>query len=195
MPRTGSSNPVGSMTNPVAPIISSPFLPHPGTTPPANTGRGSNLPGRNHGVPGSIGASYYAPYYAPYYSAPYYDYYYPQVTIPGLPPGARHEDYVDPRIDHGYSHDASFSPIPEAVHEPAPPSVVYPLDLRMIVREPQPNRVIQLPAVGTARPDVIRQSGQPWGSFRSRGIETLYFDDFTVVFGVDGRVTSTRLLE
>lgn len=188
-------NPVGPMTNPVAPIIQSPFLPHPATTPAApNSGRGG-APYVDHRR--VIGAPYYAPYY-PAYSAPYYDYGYLQgipttITIPGLPPGARYEDYIDPRTE--YNHAASSDPYFDAPPEPAPAITIYYVyepEPNRIIREPQPNRVVHPPAVGTSRPDVILQFGQPWGSFKCRGIETLYFDDVTVVLGTDGRVTSAR---
>jgi hypothetical protein len=198
------TNPVGRMTNPVAPIIPSPFFPHPATTPPLNLpnyGR-SGAPYVDHhreSYPSYIGPSYMA---APYYNAyPYYSYDYNYlgftstlVTIPGLPPGARYEDYRDTRYDSyqaatAYSEAESAAPAHETPYLYVPQPEPEP---RFIVREPQPDRVIERPGVGTARADVLKKFGHPWGSIVSQGIETLFFDDITVVLGMDARVTSTR---
>ena len=179
---TPSSNPVGRMTNPVQPIIQSPFMPHPATTP---TGVLRHpVRGRNNVVVPVYAAPYF---YQPYYSQPI-----PTViTIPGLPPGARYEDYRDTRYEGHWA--PSFDTGPNTYSPPAPANTVtYEPEPRWIIHEPQPDRVVQPPAAGTARADVIKQFGEPWGRITIGGVETLYFDGVNVVIGADGRVTSRR---
>jgi hypothetical protein len=170
------------MSNPIAPIVPSPFFPHPGTTStvlPGTINRGFALGGA------VVGAPYF------------YDYPYNQgitsttITIPGLPPGARYEDYIDPRNSYRGLSPAqeSYPPQPEpsrVLQQPEP-------ELRLIIREPDPNRVIQVPTIGTSRADVIKKLGEPWGVITVRGVDTLYFEDVSVVIGTDGRVTAARL--
>jgi len=180
---------IGPMGNPVAPIIPSPFSPVPGTTPPARQGIGN----RFHGGANVVGVPV-APYYplgAPYaYSDSYLQ---PPITIPGLLPGARYEDYMDPR---DYNRTTTYIPVPDTSRGPASVGTTYcppEPELRMIVREPRPDRVVQPPAVGTLRADVIRQLGEPWGTIQVHGgPETLLLDGVTVIIGTDGRVSSTR---
>jgi hypothetical protein len=205
------TNPVAPMTNPVGPAIASPNIHYPGTTPtvanPAqgrggrgndnrpnndsdnrNDGRGSRGgDGRGNGrgrevVVVPVPADYYYPTF-------YYEPTVPTVTIPGQLPG----------VPYQYNNRAtSFNPTPDKP-APTPPTSTFvyvpqpdPDEPRLIINEPRPNRVVQPPAAGTSRSDVILRYGQPWGQFSTRGIETLYFDGLTVVFGPDGRVTSTR---
>ena len=139
----------------------------------------------------------YAPapyYYQPYYSAPYF---YPQIptviTIPGLVPGARYEDYRDTRLEGNWA----TSSYPDPRSTPASASTFsyitrYEPEPRLIIRLPEPNRVVHPPPVGASRADVLKQFGEPWGRITVRGIETLYFDDLNVVIGADGRVASAR---
>jgi hypothetical protein len=136
----------------------------------------------------------FVPVPAPYYYYPD-NYYYPPsptVSVPGQLPQRRSD----------YERQTSFNPNPNipaaAAGTPAstfvyePPPQVY-SEPRMIINEPQPNRVLQAPTLGTSRADVLQRLGDPFGVIQSRGNDTLYFDGgLIVVFGPDGRVIETR---
>jgi hypothetical protein len=186
------SNPVAPMGNPVAPIISSPYVRYGGTSPtvvvpePARGNRGNNGRGRDGRdvvyVPVAVPTYYYPPSYN------YYPEYEPTpATVPGQLPGVRY-DYSQ--------RQGAFNSTPNT-QAPAPPAstVVYIPQSEVysepIVNEPRPNRVIQPPAIGTSRADVVASLGQPWGTVSARGQETLYFDGLTVVLA-DGRVIQVR---
>jgi len=194
------TNPVAPMSNPIQPILPPPSTRSGGTRPvdvipeqsrgnragngPGSNGQGQRGRGRDVvAVPVAVPAYYYPPYY-----------YYPELepappTIPGQLPGVRY-DYTSPM---------SLDVAPNAAPVAAPPSAfiyipqteVY-TEPRLIINEPRPDRVIQPPAIGTSRTDVIAQLGQPWGSIRARGQETLYYDDLVVLIGSDGRVSQVR---
>lgn len=195
------TNPIAPMGNPIQPVIPSPFMRYGGTTPTvvipqqSRGGRGYNASGgNNQGQRGGRDVVYVPVAVPTYYYPPSY-YYQPEyepspVTIPGQLPGGRYD----------YSRATSFNPSPNAppatppastfVYEPQPELYFEP---RMIINEPRPNRVLEPPAIGTSRADVVGRLGQPWGTVTARGTETLYFDGgLVVVIAADGRVIQVR---
>jgi hypothetical protein len=204
------ANPVAPMSNPVSPAIASPYIRYGGTTPTQPAGRGNdnrpNNNGNNNNGGGQRGGGngrggrdvVYVPVYVPspdyYYPGVYNQPTQPSVTIPGQLPGVPYQ-----YNNANNNSVGSFYPTAEKPAATPPTSSFYyipqpdPDEPRIIVNEPVFNRPqVKPPAVGTTRADVIARYGKPWGQFSSRGIETLYFEGLTVVFGPDGRVTSTR---
>jgi hypothetical protein len=191
------SNPIAPMGNPVAPVL--PFVRY-GTTPtvvvpeaPRGGNRGNNGRGRGRDtvfVPVPVPTYYYP---SDYYPEPRYE----TVTVPGQLPTRRYE-YSDSyetqpqgQVNFNSGRNPSASTPPASTFVGAPQTEYY-TEPRMIINEPRPNRVVVPPTIGTSRADVVARMGQPWGSFQSRGQETLYFDGVTVVLGTDGRVIQIR---
>jgi hypothetical protein len=72
------------------------------------------------------------------------------------------------------------------------PEPAFVPEQNIIVTPPEPDRVVVPPAIGTSRADVLARFGEPWGSMRTGGKETLYFrGDLTLVFE-GGKVSEVR---
>jgi hypothetical protein len=127
-----------------------------------------------------VGAPYYGPYVSPEYL--YYPYT-PPATVPGQLPGA----YREPEPS------TIYVPVPVPAVNPAPVEepIYYP-EPNIIITPPEPERILQPPALGTTRADVIARYGQPWGSIWARGKETLYFTGGLTLVLEDGKVTQIR---
>jgi hypothetical protein len=123
---------------------------------------------------------YYSPFYSPFY-APYYPYMMP-APIPGQLPGV----YSVPETVDVVPPDPALYELPNAA---AAPIEVY--EPRLIITPPEPERVVDPPAIGTSRADVLTRYGQPWGTISTKDKETLYFRNLTVVIEA-GRVSQIR---
>jgi hypothetical protein len=71
------------------------------------------------------------------------------------------------------------------------PEPVYYPQQNMIVTLPEPDRVVEAPPLGTSRADALARFGEPWGSMKAGGKETLYFRGITLVFE-NGKVSEIR---
>ncbi len=199
------TNPVAPMGNPVQPFIQPPFIRYSGSTPtvvvPEQTrgNRGNNRPvnngpaQRSRGrdavlVPVAVPSYYPSYYYPPYGYYPLLDQ--PQATIPGQLPSLAYPVQAPAGFDVSATAPSVVPPASTRAYEPPQPEVYS--EPRMIINEPRPNRVIQRPAIGSTRAEVLALLGQPWGSFSVSGQETLYFDGVTVVIAADGRVIQVR---
>jgi hypothetical protein len=208
------STTITPITNPVAPITSSPVQPvlPVGTTPrvsgaprqavPIDRGRGDygrpggdggyDRRGRDRGpvvvVGGGYGGyavpGYYDPYSYPYAAYPYAPYVYPGFLIPPPIPGQLPNTFPYPETT------VELVPPPNPpVYEPASEYYGEP---HMIISMPEPERTVRPPAIGTSRADVLAQYGQPWGSVRIQGKETLYLKGGLELVIEDGRVSQIR---
>lgn len=136
-----------------------------------------------------VGGGYWAPYYNsyPYYGYPYYDPYYTPPTIPGQLPGAYPLPPEPASVVYSMA-DYATQPAP-----PADPGPIFYPEPRVIITPPADTEpTVDPPALGTSKADVIAKYGQPWGVFRARGQETLYYHgDMTLVMQ-DGKVSEVR---
>jgi len=190
------SNPIAPMGNPVAPIITPPFVRYSDGTPTVVVPNQSRENRGNYGRGGRGGRDViYVPVGVPYYYTPYYEEHSvlePATVIPGQIPPMPNVNY---RLQYPavYETNANESAQASAVVTAAPEAQTeYHPEPRMIVNEPRPDRVVVPPAVGTSLADVIARYGKPWGTIAARGQQTLYFDGLTVVFDADSRVVQTR---
>lgn len=195
-PNNLPTSPILPMTNPIAPIVTSPVQPFVRIGPipevvfptreparpsePDRRRRGRNAPvvvvGGGYivtdGFPG-----YYYPYPQPYMSP---------APIPGQLPNTYY-----PSVE---SVPAAVMPIPSA----APtlpvygPQVEYVPEQNMIITPPMPERTVVPPAIGTSKADVLARYGDPWGSVRVQGRETLYFAGGLELVLENDRVTQIR---
>jgi hypothetical protein len=141
-----------------------------------------------------VGGGYYWGYPGYYYPYPYtpapvageLPYTYPYV----LPPVAGQLPNTIP---------ATYEPSPDVVPAPAAPSVLvsepetefFPQQ-NMIITPPVPERTVVPPAIGTSKADVLARYGDPWGSVRIGGRETLYFSGGLEVVFENDRVTQIK---
>jgi hypothetical protein len=126
---------------------------------------------------------YYSPFYSPFY-APYYPYMMP-APVPGQLPGV----YTVPEPVEVVPPDPALYELPAAAGGGGAPIEVF--EPRLIITPPDPERVVDPPAVGTSRADVLSRYGQPWGTISTKDKETLYFRSLTVVIE-EGRVSQVR---
>ena len=181
------STPIPPMTNPIAPIVTSPIQPFirygpipevvfPTRAParpsrPDYGRRGYNDPtvivgGGYWGFPG-----YYYPY--PYTPAPVageLPYTYPYV----LPPVAGQLPYTIP-VGEPAPEAVVAAPSAPAAPVYQPEVVEYVPEQNMIITPPVPDRTVVPPAIGTSKEDVLARYGDPWGSVRIGARESLYF--------------------
>ena len=185
------TNPIIPITNPVQPIVRYGGVGTPtvviNPTPDRNPDRGDRGDRRRGNVPVVIvGGPYVGPYVSPEYL--YYPYT-PPATVPGQLPGVYREP--EPSVVYVPVPGPATNVAPAASAASAVAEPIYYPEPNIIITPPEPERILQPPALGTTKADVIARYGQPWGSIWARGQETLYFTGLTLVL-VDGKVTEIR---
>src|SRR5262245_45498839 len=186
------SSPILPMTNPIAPMTTAPVQPFvryqgpQGTptvvVPPARAHVGDRRRGRNDGD-GIVFVPVYVPYDFfgnTYYEPP------PAVapTVPGVLPG------MDPsRLPPA----TQPSPVAQSIPAAAPAATTdYPESRDVVITPQAAPLVVERPALGTSRTEVLTRYGEPFGRLAMSGKETLYFQGGLTVVFQNERVVEVR---
>ena len=183
------SSPILPMTNPVAPMTNPvmPFVRYGGTPTvviPSATSEPSNRRDdrrrSDRDVPVVVLGGYYLTQDPVFY--------YPQpspVSTPGQLPSVYREFEPPPSVPG--TAPSSYASIPYARTE-----TEYVPEPHIIITPEIPPLTVVPPAIGTLKAEVLARYGDPWGSIRAGGQETLYFSGGLVVVFVDGRVSQIK---
>lgn len=179
------TTPIPPMTNPIAPITSSPVQPFLRYGPVPEVVIPSRVPSRPGGpgygrrdrynTPVIVGGGYYGgwPGYYPYA----YPYPYEPAPVPGQIP---YNDTVPGQLPYAIPttvepQTGEIAPVPAAPPPVSEPEVEYFPEPNMIITPPVPERLVSPPEIGTSKADVLARYGDPWGTVRIQGKESLYF--------------------
>jgi len=133
---------------------------------------------------GGYGWPGYYPYYDGWYPQPYLE----PAPVPGELPGTYR--YQQPAYDPPAAYYAQPDPPSAPMPIVLPEAVFYP-DQNLIITPPEPDRVVVPPPLGTSKTDALARYGEPWGSMKAGGKETLYFRGLALVFE-GGKVSEIR---
>lgn len=175
------------MTNPIAPIVTSPIQPFIRYGPIPEVVFPTRAPARpsrpDYGRRGYndptviVGGGYYWGFPGYYYPYPYTPAPIPgelPYTYPYVPAVAGQLPYTIP-VGEPAPEAVVAAPSAPAAPVYQPEVVEYVPEQNMIITPPVPDRTATPPAIGTSKADVLARYGEPWGTVRIQGKESLYF--------------------
>jgi len=203
-PQNSPSTPIAPITNPIAPMMSSPVQPfvNYNNPPVANATRRPGGPVGGFDDRGRFdrdvvvigGGGYYGgyPYYGGYGLDPLY---YSPVLSPAPIPGQLPYTYPLPLFNPApvpgqlpntvpLAPEYSGPPLVDPVPPPpiVPPEVIYYEEPRAIIPSEPIVPIKELPLIGTSRPDVEAKYGEPWGVVTIKGKEKVYYRSMVVMY-------------